>query len=88
MKNVPFPPPATFEVRIMEADPWSPRPMGTPLPVRLLTSLQVPWARGVDERLEAAREAASNYFDGKRKVSVISADDFIKATVTKEKPQK
>lgn len=88
MRIVSFPPPLTFEVRIFEADPWTPRAPGTDLPIRLVTSLQVPFRRSVDERREAARKAARDFFNGQREPSVIVADDHIKVTVTKPKPRR
>lgn len=88
MRNVPFPPPLTFEVRVFEADPWTPRAPGSDLPIRLVTSLQVPFQRSVDERRDAAKKAVKDFYNGQREPSVIVADDHIKATVTKPRPRR
>lgn len=86
MRNVPFPPPLTFQVVIFEVDPWTPRPAGASLPSRRVTSLPVKFERSVDERRAAAKKVAEGFFGNKREVSVSVADDHIVATVTKEKP--
>ena len=88
MRIVPTPPPNTFEVRVFEADPWSPRAPGAELPIRQVTTLQVPFARGVDERRAAAKQATKDFFNGQREPSVIVADDYIKAVVTKPRPRR